>query len=470
MKKLIILLLLAICTVNLFSQELPYVGVVSSGGGTKGCTSFGYWDKYNLYYYIHNSGGGLTASQCETAIQNAFNTWSQYSLFTFSRTYNLAQADIELLWASGSHGNCGSFIQGELAHTSEGKTSLTPPSYIHFNDDIAFTMTTSPYNLETIALHSIGHVLGLEYDLNNPDAVMYKYYNGHKIDLTSYDYNALYSIYGFPTAINGNNYISSNVVYEINNHDKIPSNFTIAWSLTDSHYTSGYNLFIPYYYGQWKCLIVRDPDQDLLNKTLTATIKKGNTIIRTLTKAPLYAYAGFRGNYSSGDLSGNIDYTCYFNVRTNTGTTVFSPNFYGATVTYSSSGITPTGWGCHPDTGILDFTTATPNAAVVINVTDIGGNNYTLYAYATSQYKLNVSNGGSGITVSVVEDDDASKDFTPSQSWTLEVRNASTGVLMATQSSASRSESISTVGWPKGVYIVKVTIGEEELTEKVIVR
>ena len=83
---------------------------------------------------------------------------------------------------------------------------------------------------------------------------------------------------------------------------------------------------------------------------------------------------------------------------------------------------------------------------------------------------MNISNEGNSITVMLIEDDDASKDFTPSQSWTLEVRNASTGVLMATLSSNSRSESISTAGWSKGVYIIKVTIGKEELTEKILVQ
>ena len=83
---------------------------------------------------------------------------------------------------------------------------------------------------------------------------------------------------------------------------------------------------------------------------------------------------------------------------------------------------------------------------------------------------MNISNEGNSITVMLIEDDDASKDFTPSQSWTLEVRNASTGVLMATLSSDSRSESISTAGWSKGVYIIKVTIGKEELTKKTLVQ
>ncbi len=208
----------------------------------------------------------------------------------------------------------------------------------------------------------------------------------------------------------------------------------------------------------------------MTDATLTAQIKKNNTVIRTLTKHNMYAYSGFKGNYTSGDLSGNIDYTYFFNVRTNTATTVFSPNFYGATVTYSSSGVTPTAWGPNPDAGLLNFKTSVSNAAVVINVTDVGGNSYTLYAYGISQYKLNVSNGDSGITVSVEEGDDSERGISIDQPWTVEVRNVTTGALMATLSSTSRSEIISTVGWPKGIYVVKATIGDEELTEKVIVK
>ena len=116
------------------------------------------------------------------------------------------------------------------------------------------------------------------------------------------------------------------------------------------------------------------------------------------------------------------------------------------------------------------FVPSNSSTPVVIYLTDGCGNSYQLYAAPTGYYSINISNEGNCITVMLVEDGDASKDFTPRQSWTLEVRNASTGVLMATQSSASRSETISTVGWPKGIYVVKATIGDEELTEKVIVK
>ena len=137
-------------------------------------------------------------------------------------------------------------------------------------------------------------------------------------------------------------------------------------------------------------------------------------------------------------------------------------------MTYGS-GATPTAWGLNPSNGVLNFKAPAGSTPVVINVHDVCGNNYTLYAMPSS-YSINVSNGESGITVTLVEDGDASKDFTPEESWTLEIINAATGQVMATQSSKNRSETISTVGWPKGIYIVKVTIGKEELTEKIMVK
>ena len=82
---------------------------------------------------------------------------------------------------------------------------------------------------------------------------------------------------------------------------------------------------------------------------------------------------------------------------------------------------------------------------------------------------------GRGITlilsiISTTTHGDSDRGISVNLPWTVEVRNAATGRLMATRSSTSRSETISTVGWPKGIYVVKATIGDEELTEKVIVK
>lgn len=456
MKKLsLILLLLALCTSSLYSQELQSDDAISPEGGTG---NRGPWNYFNLKYYIHNYASSLTSSECETAIQNAFNTWSQYTIFTFTRTYDSSQADIALMWdASQFSLNSPNWVTSSLG---------TSPGYICYNPYKTFTITSSGYNLQAVTLREIGRVLGLPY-VNNSSAVMdnnYHYYT----DLTGYDLNAFYDgLYSFPWSITGSKLIYSSERYDIFN---LPSYFTTSWSLLNDHYNTGYNLLIQNYYGQGTCIIVRDQTYNLMDDTLTATIKKDNVEVKQLSLSGIYAYDDFWGRYSSGNLSGEINYTHVFNVKTNTNTSVFSPNFYGATVLYSSSGATPTSWNPDLTNGWLYFTTSTPSVPVVINVTDGCGNSYTLYAFGTSQYKLNVSSGEGEITVSLVEDGDSDRGISVNLPWTVEVRNAATGRLMATRSSTSRSETISTVGWPKGIYVVKATIGDEELTEKVIVK
>lgn len=453
------MLLLVFFTSSLSSQELSSDDNKYPEGGTK---SVVYWTNYNLKYYIHNYGGGLTDNQCQTAIQNAFNKWAQYTNFTFTRTYYLSQADIELKWDADYF----SATPNKLAYSSLGKmNNRTPPAFIYFNNNQTFTMTSSGYNLQTVTLREIGRVLGVDY-IPNSSAVMYSGYY-YSLDLTGYDLFEFYKHYAFPGTLTGPRLVSSSGEYEITN---FPSGLTTSWKLSDNYYNSGYNLLVQNTPSIGYCVIARDSSHDMTNATLTATIKKDNITVDSLKLDHIYAYAGFKGSYTSGNLSGNIDYTLYFNIKANTVTTITSANFYGATVTYSSSGATPSYWGFNPNNGVLNFNTLNTSTPVIINVHDVCGNNYTLYAYASSYYSINVSNGEGGITVTLVEDGDASKDFTLDEPWTIEVINAATGQVMATQSSTSRSETISTAGWPKGIYVVKVTIGKEELTEKVMIK
>ena len=109
---------------------------------------------------------------------------------------------------------------------------------------------------------------------------------------------------------------------------------------------------------------------------------------------------------------------------------------------------------------------------VYINVIDGCGNSYQLIALPDNSPAtcFAISYGDNSITVTLNEDGDSEKGIEIDQSWTVEVRNATTGALMVSLSSTSRSEIISTIGWPKGIYIVKVTIGKEVLTEKIIVK
>ena len=264
----------------------------------------------------------------------------------------------------------------------------------------------------------------------------------------------------------GPNFICSYGQYHIEN---LPSGVTVSWSLSDSYYNNGYNLLIPNYPSTGHCLIVRDQNHDLENATLTAEIKYNGVTVQTLTKTGIYAYDDFWGQYTSGNLSGEINYTHYFNMKPNTTTTVTSPNFDGATVTYDSSGATPTAWGFNPTNSVLNFK-ASAGSTVVINVVDGCQNQYTLYAHALSSYLMNVSYGDNSITITLNENGDPETGLTLDQPWKVEISNATTGELMTTRSSTSRSATINTAGWPKGMYVVRVTVGKEVLTEKVVVK
>ena len=43
-----------------------------------------------------------------------------------------------------------------------------------------------------------------------------------------------------------------------------------------------------------------------------------------------------------------------------------------------------------------------------------------------------------------------------------------TGELKTTRNSTSRSLTVSTMGWPKGMYVVNVTVGKEVCREKIL--
>lgn len=464
MKKKFVLLLLAFCTSNLFAQEESCDEIACPGGGVR---ANNIWTNHNLYYYYNstNNPSSPTSTQCLAAIQNAFNTWSQYTDFTFTRTYNSSQADIVLEWETSDCGN--GYSPTASAHSSPGKPD-NGSAFIHFNKGITFTMTSPGNILEAVALREIGHVLNLGYIPNQPSAAMYND-NVTITNLTSYDLIAFYNIYAFPGFITGPRLVSQTGYYDIIN---FPSGLYTSWSLSNSNYNNDYNHFISNYPSVGHCRIIRNNNYDLMNDTLKAYIKKGNVIIlsQPLTKI-VSAYSGFKGQYTSGNLSGNINSPYYFSVRKNATTHITSANFSGGTVSYDPSATVPSSWVFNSANETLDFFVPSNSSnPVVIYLTDGCGNSYQLYAAPSGYYSINISNEGNCITVMLVEDGDASKDFTPSQSWTVEVRNASTGVLMASQSSASRSESISTVGWPKGIYVVKATIDDEELTEKVIVK
>lgn len=280
--------------------------------------------------------------------------------------------------------------------------------------------------------------------------------------------NAWYAVGvgGMSLSISGPHLTSSQSTYSV---EGLPSGFYVTWSLSDSYYDQNcLQLFIP---PTYQCRITRAQGYDMLNATLTATVKYNGQLVQTLTKTGLYAYSDFRGHYTSGDLIGDINYTHYFHIKPNVTTYITSQNLIGATTSYNNSGTTPSYWGFSSTEGriVLVAPSNNSNTPIFISVDDVCGNHYQLYAMISNASHLITSYSNNMITATIKEKND-SKSASQITSWKLEIINATTGRLMANLSSNDSSALVQTSGWSKGIYIIKATVGDDVLTDKVMVK
>lgn len=95
---------------------------------------------------------------------------------------------------------------------------------------------------------------------------------------------------------------------------------------------------------------------------------------------------------------------------------------------------------------------------IVSTVSTKSGNDFS------KEYSLSAGFNNGQILVSL------NKDETESVSWMLNVYNATSGKKVFEQKVEGKNSTIFTAGWKPGIYIVLATIGEEILSEKVIVR
>ncbi|XP_058179972.1 metalloendoproteinase 1-like [Rhododendron vialii] len=102
----------------------------------------------------------LSFPDAKSAVARAFNTWTSQTQFRFFQSEDLASADLKIGFYRGDHGDGYPFFgqNGVMAH------SLTPTDgRFHYNADYSFSMNpvAGSFHLETVALHEIGHLLGL---------------------------------------------------------------------------------------------------------------------------------------------------------------------------------------------------------------------------------------------------------------------------------------------------------------------
>ncbi len=115
-----------------------------------------------LTYCIQSGTADIEGSKENEAIKAALALWDEMTeRLAFSE--NCKEPKITFNWVTGDHGDGSPFdgAGGVLAHTFYPEDGR-----VHFDDDETWTLSErkneeQPIDLETIALHEIGHVLGL---------------------------------------------------------------------------------------------------------------------------------------------------------------------------------------------------------------------------------------------------------------------------------------------------------------------
>lgn len=473
MKYLNILFALLFCAISAFAQDASQNKevLIDDYGLDKYAVYGSNWSKKALNYYIDNNTPDITSQDCINAIVTSFASWSDISDFTFTMVSDSTYADIMLKWDYGFSTN------SVLAQTvtSFNSSKIIFKAKIRFNDNIVWTLNGSGHDLIHVATHEIGHALGLDHS-DYQDAIMYPYYHSSRI-LTADDICGFWSIYDCPFPITGPSTVGSNAIYYIN---KVPvdSRVSVVWSVSDTYFNN--NCLDQDTPSANKCTIHGSNTQAMNNATLTANLYYNSNLLQTFTKSGINApLVIFPGTYYNGQATKPILLPTPLYVLPGTSVIIDSSKLNGATVSYVGGNASPTSWSLVESYHILVVgMPSTLNSTVVMHVACSDGTSYNLPIVTTnSVYLMSVSLDGGNLGVEIIPNYDISQidDYLFSSlpeisTWNVEIRNALTGTKVYDQQVNGSSCNIDTYCMSKGVYVIRVTIGDEVLSEKVVIR
>jgi hypothetical protein len=182
-----------------FSSPVKYVlqGSDWDGAGL-GCA--------DLTYHFENGTPDIAGNGEEVVVENAMAEWVLHAGLTFTETATVGLPNsLDIAWESGDHGDGSPFDgpSGTLAHAFY-------PAYggeMHFDEAETWTIGGGGIDLFAVAVHELGHALGLAHS-DNGSAVMAPYYAGAITGLHADDIAGIQAIYS-ATPCGGGSYCAS---------------------------------------------------------------------------------------------------------------------------------------------------------------------------------------------------------------------------------------------------------------------
>ncbi|MGW3353724.1 RICIN domain-containing protein [Nonomuraea rubra] len=136
------------------------------------------WNRDSLTYAFGAGTGDVSGDDEREAVRRAFRTWSAAIAVVFREVGAGESPDISISWGNAKCGDAD-MTGGTLAHADYppgcGYYGNALPRPIHFDDQEntwSVGAASGAYDVETVALHEIGHILGLQHSAV-PGAVMF---------------------------------------------------------------------------------------------------------------------------------------------------------------------------------------------------------------------------------------------------------------------------------------------------------
>ncbi|XP_008056771.1 LOW QUALITY PROTEIN: matrix metalloproteinase-26 [Carlito syrichta] len=132
------------------------------------------WNKHMLTYRIINYPRDMKPSTVKRIILKVVSIWSNVTLLIFQQVQS-ENADIKISFWKGAHGDDWPFDGpgGVLGHAflpNSGKSGV-----VHFDKCEHWSVSNTGFNLFLVAIHELGHSLGLQHSKNRR-SIMYSAY------------------------------------------------------------------------------------------------------------------------------------------------------------------------------------------------------------------------------------------------------------------------------------------------------
>ncbi|XVF02363.1 hypothetical protein REPUB_Repub04eG0168900 [Reevesia pubescens] len=153
--------------------------------------------------------GNELTDDVKAVFTSAFQKWSTVTPLTFTQTDSFYVADIKIGFYSGDHGDGEPFdgVLGTLTHAfspTNGRFHLDRDENWVISGDVTRSTLPSAVDLESVAVHEIGHLLGLGHS-SVEDAIMFPTISSRtkKVELANDDIEGIQYLYGSNPNYNG---------------------------------------------------------------------------------------------------------------------------------------------------------------------------------------------------------------------------------------------------------------------------